>query len=32
VLPEHTLLSGPAELGLVTLPDAPAGMVNGDLR
>ncbi len=32
VLPEHRLLSGPAELGLVTLPGAPAGMVNGDLR
>jgi glycogen phosphorylase len=32
VLPEHHLLSGPAELGLVTLPGAPAGMVNGDLR
>jgi starch phosphorylase len=32
VLPEHPLLSGPAELGLVTLPGAPAGMVNGDLR
>jgi starch phosphorylase len=32
VLPSHSLLSGPAELGLVTLPDAPAGMVNGDLR
>jgi len=32
VLPEHALLSGPAELGLVTLPDAPTGMVNGDLR
>jgi starch phosphorylase len=32
VLPRHRLLSGPAELGLVTLPGAPAGMVNGDLR
>ena len=32
VLPRHRLLSGPAELGLVTMPDAPAGMVNGDLR
>jgi glycogen phosphorylase len=32
VLPRHRLLSGPAELGLVTLPDAPAGMVDGDLR
>jgi glycogen phosphorylase len=32
VLPKHRLLAGPAELGLVTLPDAPAGMVNGNLR
>jgi starch phosphorylase len=32
VLPEHRLLAGPAELGLVTLPGAPTGMVNGDLR
>ncbi len=32
VLPSNSLLSGPAELGLVTLPEAPAGMVNGDLR
>jgi glycogen phosphorylase len=32
VMPSHRLLSGPAELGLVTVPEAPAGMVNGDLR
>ncbi len=32
VLPSHQLLAGPAELGLVAMPDAPAGMVNGDLR
>ena len=32
VLPSHALLAGPAELGLVAMPDAPAGMVNGDLR
>ena len=32
VLPWHRLLAGPAELGLVTVPGAPAGMVNGDLR
>jgi glycogen phosphorylase len=32
VLPRHRLLSDPAELGLVTVPDTPAGMVNGDLR
>jgi glycogen phosphorylase len=32
VLPSHKLLAGPAELGLVTVPEAPAGMVNGDLR
>jgi starch phosphorylase len=32
VLPSHPLLSGPAELGLVTYPAATAGMSNGDLR
>jgi starch phosphorylase len=32
VLPSHPLLSGPADLGLVTVPEAPAGLVNGDLR
>jgi hypothetical protein len=32
VLPLHPLLAGRAELGLVTAPDAPAGMTNGDLR
>jgi glycogen phosphorylase len=32
VLPYHPLLAGPAELGLVTVPDAPGGMTNGDLR
>ena len=32
VLPRHPLLAGPAELGLVTVPSAPAGMLNGDLR
>ena len=32
VLPSHPLLAGVAELGLVTVPEAPAGMVNGDLR
>jgi glycogen phosphorylase len=32
VLPRHPLLAGPAELGLVTAPDAPGGMLNGDLR
>jgi glycogen phosphorylase len=32
VLPRHRLLSDPAELGLVTMPEAQAGMVNGDLR
>jgi starch phosphorylase len=31
-LPHHRLLAGPAEMGLVTLPMAPAGMVSGDLR
>ena len=32
VLPQHPLLASRAELGLVTAPDAPAGMTNGDLR
>jgi starch phosphorylase len=32
VLPRHALLAAPAELGLVRLPIAPAGLVNGDLR
>ena len=32
VLPSHELLANRAELGLVTAPDAPAGMTNGDLR
>jgi starch phosphorylase len=32
VLPRHPLLASPSELGLVTVPEAPAGMVNGDLR
>jgi starch phosphorylase len=31
-LPSHPLLSSPAELGLVSVPAATAGMVNGDLR
>jgi starch phosphorylase len=32
VLPRHALLDSRAELGLVTYPQAPAGMTNGDLR
>jgi starch phosphorylase len=32
VLPYHPLLDSRAELGLVTYPQAPAGMTNGDLR
>jgi starch phosphorylase len=32
ILPSHPLLANRAELGLVTYPDAPAGMTNGDLR
>ena len=32
VLPSHPLLASRAELGLVTAPDAPAGLTNGDLR
>jgi glycogen phosphorylase len=32
VVPRHPLLASSAELGLVTFPEAPAGMTNGDLR
>jgi starch phosphorylase len=32
VLPRHPLLASRAELGLVTFPQAPSGMTNGDLR
>ena len=32
VLPSHPQLSGPAEMGLVVVPVAPAGMLTGDLR
>jgi starch phosphorylase len=32
VVPSHPLLATKAEMGLVTYPDAPAGMTNGDLR
>jgi len=32
VLPWHPLLDSRAELGLVTYPQAPTGMTNGDLR
>jgi len=32
VLPRHHLLADAAELGLVAVPSAPTGMVNGDLR
>jgi len=32
VLPSYPLLDSRAELGLVTYPQAPAGMTNGDLR
>jgi starch phosphorylase len=32
ILPTHPLLDSRAELGLVTYPQAPAGMTNGDLR
>jgi starch phosphorylase len=32
VVPCHPLLASTAELGLVTYPDAPEGMINGDLR
>jgi starch phosphorylase len=32
VVPSHPLLASSAEIGLVTFPQAPAGMTNGDLR
>jgi starch phosphorylase len=32
VVPRHRLLASAAELGLVTLPEMPAGMTTGDLR
>jgi starch phosphorylase len=32
VVPRHPRLAGAAEMGLVTLPEAPAGLTNGDLR
>jgi starch phosphorylase len=32
LLPNHPLLDSRAERGLVTYPQAPAGMTNGDLR
>jgi starch phosphorylase len=32
VLPRHPLLSAPAEMGLVALPDLPGAMVSADLR
>jgi len=32
VLPHHALLDSRAEMGLVTFPQAPVGLINGDLR
>ncbi len=32
VVPRHPLLASDAEMGLVTLPEAPAGLTTGDLR
>jgi starch phosphorylase len=32
VLPRHPLLTAPAGLGLIVVPDAPTGMTNGDFR
>jgi starch phosphorylase len=32
VVPHHPLLASRAEMGLLAVPDAPAGMTNGDLR
>ncbi|GAB1822002.1 alpha-glucan family phosphorylase [Herbidospora sp. RD11066] len=32
VVPFHTLMASPAELGLIAVPEEPAGMTNGTLR
>ncbi|WP_214409497.1 alpha-glucan family phosphorylase [Sphaerisporangium fuscum] len=32
VVPSHPLMSSPAELGLIALPEEPVGMTNGTLR
>ncbi|GAA0992341.1 glycosyltransferase family 1 protein [Acrocarpospora macrocephala] len=32
VVPHHPLMASPAELGLITVPEEPAGMTNGTLR
>ncbi|GIH84799.1 alpha-1,4 glucan phosphorylase [Planobispora rosea] len=32
VVPSHSLLASPAELGLIAVPEEPAGMTNGTLR
>ncbi|MCG5214373.1 alpha-glucan family phosphorylase [Streptosporangium sp. KLBMP 9127] len=32
VVPAHPLMASPAELGLIALPEEPAGMTNGTLR
>ena len=32
VVPQHRLMTGPAELGLAALPPAGTGMDSGDLR
>ncbi|SDQ39619.1 alpha-glucan family phosphorylase [Thermostaphylospora chromogena] len=32
VVPAHPLMASPAELGLITVPEEPAGMTNGTLR
>ncbi|MBX6166588.1 MAG: alpha-glucan family phosphorylase [Thermobispora bispora] len=32
VVPSHPLLAAPAELGLIAVPEEPAGMTNGTLR
>ena len=32
VVPRHPPAGRPAEMGLVTLPEAPAGLTTGDLR
>ncbi len=32
VVPSHPLMASPAELGLIAVPEEPAGMTNGNLR
>ena len=32
VVPSHPLMASPAELGLIAVPEEPAGMTNGTFR